>query len=361
MTDAIPKDDMGSMEHPILLAGHEAGHPASGEYEHNGDRWVEVVPSVKGLATIYDKDILIYCISQLIAKMNAGDPPSPYVRIVAKDLLVFANRIGRRQGLRAAGRSPRPPGRHPHPHQHQDRRRAGSHEGLRPDRIVQSSADPTRPAACLEIASSCRIGCSARSSAGGADPAPRLFPAAASRIERRVYEMARKHCGKQDSWKISLELLKLKCGSRAPLKGFRHDIKQLAKGDHLPDYCVSVDDEDFVTFQNRSAIKALPSPTRCRFPKLDAETYHDARHGRPGLRSCISSNGNGNAGGAKAADPCCTTRTKPSFRSARAATKGSRILSNPENRAFWISSFSSNRDFVKVRFLSSERYFLQSF
>ena len=48
-------------------------------------------------------------------------------------------------------------------------------------------------------------------------------------IERRVYEIARKHCGKQDSWKISLAMLKLKCGSRAPTKGFRHDIKQLAK------------------------------------------------------------------------------------------------------------------------------------
>ena len=55
-------------------------------------RWVEVVPSVKGLATIYDKDILIYCISQLIAKMNDGEAPSPYVKIVAKDLLVFVNR-----------------------------------------------------------------------------------------------------------------------------------------------------------------------------------------------------------------------------------------------------------------------------
>ena len=86
-------------------------------------------------------------------------------------------------------------------------------------------------------------------------------------IERRVYEIARKHCGKQDSWKISLDLLKLKCGSRAPLKGFRHDIKQLAKGDHLPDYCVTVDDEDFVTFQNRNSIKAIPAPSQRRFSK----------------------------------------------------------------------------------------------
>jgi hypothetical protein len=49
-------------------------------------------------------------------------------------------------------------------------------------------------------------------------------------IERRFYEIARKHRGKQESWRISLELLKLKCGSHSPLKGFRHDIKELATG-----------------------------------------------------------------------------------------------------------------------------------
>jgi hypothetical protein len=96
-------------------------------------------------------------------------------------------------------------------------------------------------------------------------------------IERRVYEIARKHCGSQDSWKISIELRKLKCGSRAPLKGFRHDSRQLAKGDHLPDYCVSVDDQDFVTCQNRSSLKTAPASSQTVFLRLNPETYHDAR------------------------------------------------------------------------------------
>ena len=30
--------------------------------------------SVKGLATIHDKDVLIYCISQLVGALNAGRP-----------------------------------------------------------------------------------------------------------------------------------------------------------------------------------------------------------------------------------------------------------------------------------------------
>src|ERR1043166_6554694 len=90
VADAVLKDDMASMEHPFFSLSKKP-ETSVRRYE-NGDKWVEVVPSVKGLATIYDKDILIYCISQLIAKSNDGEAPSPYVKIVAKDLLVFVNR-----------------------------------------------------------------------------------------------------------------------------------------------------------------------------------------------------------------------------------------------------------------------------
>ena len=68
----------------------------------------------------------------------------------------------------------------------------------------------------------------------------------------------------------------------SPTKGFRHDIRQLAKSDHLPDYQLTVDDDDFVTFRNRAAIKALPSMSDPDWPKLDPETYHDARIVAPG-------------------------------------------------------------------------------
>src|SRR5579864_7242664 len=72
VTDAIPKDDMGSMEHPIYSLATKPDVSIR-EYDHNGVR-ISVVPSALGLATIHDKDILIYCISQLVAKMNAGMP-----------------------------------------------------------------------------------------------------------------------------------------------------------------------------------------------------------------------------------------------------------------------------------------------
>src|SRR6202158_3978040 len=90
VTDAIPKDDMGSMEHPIFSLSTKPDRSIR-EYEHNGIK-ITITPSVLGLATIHDKDILIYCISQLVAKMNAEKELNKALHLKAYDLLVATNR-----------------------------------------------------------------------------------------------------------------------------------------------------------------------------------------------------------------------------------------------------------------------------
>lgn len=279
VAEAVLKDDMASMEHPFFSLSKKPETNIR-RYE-NGDRWLEVVPSVKGLATIYDKDILIYCISQLIAKMNEGTLPSPHVSIVAKDLLVFVNRslggkdydalveaLERLDGTRIRTNI-----------------KTGGTEEFEGFGLIESFKlrRSEKTGRILEIAVKLSDWVFRSIEAKEVLTLHRDYFRLRKPIERRVYEIARKHCGKQDSWKISLEILKRKCGSRAPLKGFRHDIKQLAKGDHLPDYRIILDDEDFVTFLNRGTLKALPSPADIEFPQLDAETYHDARIVAPGL------------------------------------------------------------------------------
>ena len=96
--DAIPKDDMASMEHPVFSLSTKPDNRTR-RYEHNGNV-IEIIPSGKGLATIHDKDILIYCISQLIAKMNQGEAPSRTVRLQAYDMLVATNRQTSGEGYR---------------------------------------------------------------------------------------------------------------------------------------------------------------------------------------------------------------------------------------------------------------------
>ncbi|MEO0865290.1 MAG: replication initiator protein A, partial [Pseudomonadota bacterium] len=88
--DASPKDDLGTMEHPIFSLSTRPDRRIL-SYAHN-DVEVQVTPSVRGRATIHDKDILIYCISQLMAALNAGRAISRTLQIKAHDLLVATRR-----------------------------------------------------------------------------------------------------------------------------------------------------------------------------------------------------------------------------------------------------------------------------
>jgi plasmid replication initiation protein len=86
----VPKDDMASMEHPIFSLSTKADTKIR-YYEHNGNS-IKITPSVVGLATIHDKDILIYSISQIVAKMKEGHEASRTVRMKARDLLLSTGR-----------------------------------------------------------------------------------------------------------------------------------------------------------------------------------------------------------------------------------------------------------------------------
>lgn len=279
VADAVLKDDMASMEHPFYSLSKKP-ETTIRRYE-NGENWVEVVPSVKGLATIYDKDILIYCISQVIAKMNEGQGASPQIRIVAKDLLVFINRttggkdyealrdaLERLDGTRIRTNI-----------------KTGGEEEFKGFGLIES----------FEIRRSQKTG---RITDIVVKLSDWVFRSIASKevltlhrdyfrlrkpIERRIYEIVRKHCGKQDSWRVSLEVLKNKCGSRAPMKGFRYSMKALAKSDHLPDYAIRMEEEkDMVIFLNRAEKAGQGAQAPLIYPPLDEEAYHDARIVAPG-------------------------------------------------------------------------------
>jgi hypothetical protein len=100
-----------------------------------------------------------------------------------------------------------------------------------------------------------------------------------------MYELARKHCGQQDEWAISLDLLRKKTGSASSDKEFRRLVGEIcdenALHNHIPDYSVRLDGNN-VRFTNRRTMKALPSPETTVFPTLDQETYNDAKIVAPG-------------------------------------------------------------------------------
>jgi plasmid replication initiation protein len=55
-------------------------------------------------------------------------------------------------------------------------------------------------------------------------------------IERRLYELARRHCGLQAKFSIRLDTLLKKSGAMCSMKEFRRQIKEVVSDDALPDY-----------------------------------------------------------------------------------------------------------------------------
>lgn len=279
VADAVLKDMMAHMEHPFYSLSKKPETNVR-RYEHKGN-WIEITPSVKGLATIYDKDILIYCISQIMSKLKNDEPVSPRVRINSRDLLIFTNRGTSGRDYMALVEA-------------LDRL-----EGTRIRTNIRSGNEEQMDGFGLVDASSIRRkhGLDGRLLWCEVKLSDWVFNAIRSHevltlhrdyfrlrkpIERRVYEIARKHCGQKDEWKIGLPTLLKKTGSQSPLKRFRQMIRDLAKYDHLPDYSVVFDAEaDMVTFRNRGTM-LVSSEVAPWDGRLDVDIYHDARSAAPG-------------------------------------------------------------------------------
>src|SRR3546814_19205034 len=66
--DAAPKGDMASMEHPLFSISTKPELTAR-EYR-NGSTFVRVSPGELGRATVRVRDVLVYCIIQLLGALN---------------------------------------------------------------------------------------------------------------------------------------------------------------------------------------------------------------------------------------------------------------------------------------------------
>ena len=59
--DAAPKSDTASMEHPLFTLSTKPDMNMR-EYGSEESVWLKLSPSPIGLATVHDRDVLIYCI-----------------------------------------------------------------------------------------------------------------------------------------------------------------------------------------------------------------------------------------------------------------------------------------------------------
>jgi plasmid replication initiation protein len=253
--DAKPKDDLGSMEYPMFSLSKS---PDQGirQYEYNGHQ-VTIVPGGYGLATIWDKDILIYCTSQLVAAQERGKPISRTLWVKGNDLLKAIKRgtDGRNcANIKAALN--RLSGTRITTDISTNGKRISAGFGLI-DRwqMVTAVDDPGRTIG-LEIVISEWLYNAILSKEVLSIPS--TYFELSKALERRLYELARKHCGKQSGWKVSLDKLYVKAGSTCNINEFRRQIKEIVKDDLLPDYRLGYDpNKDAISVYRRTAKGAL--------------------------------------------------------------------------------------------------------
>ena len=256
MVDYALKDDGASMEAPIFSLSKNKDTKTWRWSSADGKKSLTVTCSAEyGRATQFDKDVLIFCISQLRAAMNEGLEVSRTVRFTVYDYLVATNRhtsgsdyqrlkqaLNRLAGTRLETnietggaifdenfglienfRAVKPVGR---PVQ-------DGKMGAIEIRLSEWLYNAVRAKEVLTI--------------------DRGYFRLGKPLERRLYEIARKHVGKQGAWAISLEQLKEKCGSTTRrIRDFKADVLAIAEADTLPQYRLAVEG-DLVVFTSKDA------------------------------------------------------------------------------------------------------------
>jgi plasmid replication initiation protein len=257
LSDISPKGDLASMEHPLFAL--KAGDKRIREYKR-GNTTLQVQPGAYGCATIHDKDLWIYCISQLVEAMNRGrDDIGRVVRFIAYDFLVTTNRdTSGRAYERLAEALNRLAATHIVTNIETDGYRERAGFGLIDSwHVIERDRHDNRMVAVeVELPRWLYRSIEARHVL----TLNRDYFRLRKPLDRRLYELARKHCGNQATWRIALATLYEKSGSADALRNFRVAIKTLAETNDLPDYCVSFDSEtDMVTFARRAGENTIPA------------------------------------------------------------------------------------------------------
>lgn len=241
IVSASVKDDRALMEFPFFsLQKRPLMEPIV--YD-DGKVQIRVSPGEKGVATIWDKDILIYVASLINDRLERGLPVDRTVRFAAHDLLALAKRGTGKQAYEllknalfrlrsttittsivAAGDS--------------EDRGFGWIDNFRI--VKREKTDGLKVMTAMEVTLNDWMFRAIVQDRRVLTINPGYF-ALDKGMERRLYELARKHVGDQPEWRVGLARLAEKCGTRQELRFFKRDLLILVKLDALPDYSIQVE------------------------------------------------------------------------------------------------------------------------
>lgn len=238
--DAPFKDDMAVMEHPFFSL-QKSKRTKPFVYERGGVT-IRVEPGHDGMATIWDKDILMYLASILNQKIENGETPSPVIKFNVHDFLVSTNRG---TGKAAYDRFKAAAGRLLGTIIKTDIESAGvtdfngfgwikSYKGKQ-----VTGSNGRKMTVWVEIELNDWMYRALVHDRRVLSINPEYFNITGG-LERRLYELARKHTGGDHVWEIGIGALQEKCGSTATATKFKFNLKSIQEQNSLLDYVIQV-------------------------------------------------------------------------------------------------------------------------
>lgn len=243
IVNAPVKDDRALMEFPFF--GLQKRPLMEKLVYDDGQVRIEVSPGERGVATIWDKDVLIYIASLINDRIERGLPVDRKVQFAAHDLLALAKRGTGKQAyellkdalfrlrsttittsIKSAGDV--------------EERGFGWIDSWKI--VRRKRADGKEIMQAVEVTLNDWMFRAIVQDRRVLTINPAYF-ALDKGMERRLYELARKHVGDQPEWRIGLEKLAAKCGSRQELRYFKRDLIKLAQANTLPDYTIRIEED----------------------------------------------------------------------------------------------------------------------
>lgn len=280
--DAAPKSDTASMENPLFTLSTKPDMQPR-EFRR-GDIWLKLQPSPLGLATVHDRDILIYCISQCMAALNQGRPIARTLRFNAHDLLKVTNRATNKKGYELFRNALR----RLQGTQVETNITTGGKEQWEVFSFIDSAKTikETRDGRmqAIEITLSDWVFNAINEKGKDLLTISRDYFRLRKPLERRLYEIARKMCGQNNYWHLRLETLRGLTGSTSTPAEFKRMMKSIvddnAKHDHIPDYTFELKG-DLVSIRPRSNFTEIyteaETPAAIDQVTLKSSTYEVAR------------------------------------------------------------------------------------
>ena len=257
------KDDRALMEFPFFsLQKRPRMEPLI--YD-DGRSQIRIEPGPRGLATIWDKDVLLYVVSLINERLERGMTVDHTVRFSAHDLLKVTGRgTGKRSydllldalyRLRSTNIMTTIESA-----DERDRRGFGWIETWR---VVERKTQTGRKImAAIEITLNDWMFRALVKERRVLTINPQYFDLE-SGLGRRLYELGRKHLGEQAIWKIGLEKLARKIGTSRDLRFFKRDLLKIIRANAIPDYELSLETSangtrPVVVFEHRAHDSKLP-------------------------------------------------------------------------------------------------------